>query len=954
MGISAAACSRLSRPLLGRVEECAELRGAFEDAASGRATVVTLSGDAGAGKTALCRYLVGHAESHGARVLATSCVEGEADLALAGISALLRPVAEFASALPPVQRQTVAAACGLADGAAGADRFVLGAATLGLLAAAAEQQPLVVLVDDVHWLDEPSRDALQFAVRRLGADAVLVVIAARGGRGLPGLDALARPLPVGGLGRDDLAATLDQAGMGVGDDVAGAIHAATDGLPLPALETAAALSAAQRAGTDLLPDPLPVGRAVLERFRARLDQLPDPTRRALATVAAAGSAPASVLHQALAELSLDADDLSPAEDTGIVTMSDGCVVIAHPLLRAAAYAHCAASVRRAIHAALAHASNQDPERRARHLAASSVGPSEDLAAAVEAAAHRVRDRAGPAAAAHLLRRAAEATPSGPRRDQRLLAALVALAAGGRHDDAQHIARHLAATADDPNIRADATLVQLGMSVWGADSDQMLRVATGQAQQIAATDPARAARALFMASTAATGHGALNDALSLAQRAHELAASTDDPALLEAAREQHAMDLVLLGRHREALVLLQEPRQVRADPTEVHALQQPATLQTLTRLARLDEADVLAGELLAVCARDQAPTTKAYVLAVTEELRWWQGRWVEALACGEEAVTLAAQTGQEVLGWFSGAVRGRILAGLGRDHDARETVGRALSASGAESFLPLRLYGPAALGFLELGRGNHAAAVAHLLAAEAARRETGLCDPRTVPFGPDLVEALARSGDCPAARRALAELDERMTTAATCWGLAVTTRCHALLEDDPSRADTLYEQALEHHRKDGSPFDLARTQLCRGERRRRHGDHRGARPILQDALATFQALGAAPWADRSAAELRAAGGSPAPLPPETATLDALSPQELQCALAVAQGMTNRETAAALFISHKTVEYHLSKAYTKLGLRSRTQLVRFLDTQSPGATNDRHRCSSRRPRRRDLGS
>ncbi len=340
-----------------------------------------------------------------------------------------------------------------------------------------------------------------------------------------------------------------------------------------------------------------------------------------------------------------------------------------------------------------------------------------------------------------------------------------------------------------------------------------------------------------------------------------------------------------------------------------------------------EAGVLADQLLAQLAQGEAPSAKVFVLAVAGECRCWQGRWAEAVAFWEEASTLAHETGQDVLGWFTSVSGARTLAALGRDQAARAAVDEVLNAAGSGAFLPLWVYGPASLGFLELGRGQHAAAVAHLRTAEAARRETGLRDPRTVPFGPDLVEALIRSGDLCAARDALEDLAGRVSAARTSWVSRSPHDAGALLDDDPDRADALYAEALDHHRDDGSHFDLARTQLCRGEHRRRHGDPRGARSVLCDALDAFRTLGAEPWACRAAAELRAAGGEPlvttGPRP-----LDALSPQELQCALAVARGMRNREAAAALFISPKTVEYHLRKAYAKLGLSSRAQLVRLL--------------------------
>jgi len=924
--------------LRGRSTECELLDDALRDARRGRAVVVNAEGEPGAGKSALCRYAAAQAETHGDRVVYSTSVEGEADLALAGLSAVLRPLVPAASALPRGQRRAIRAAAGLSDDVV-TDRFALGAATLGLLAGVAETGPLVLVVDDAQWLDPASADALSFAARRLGADAVMLLLASRPDQCRLALDKNVRHLVVAAMDCGPLASMLADAGLPVGPGVDDAIHAATGGLPLPTLETAAALSATQRDGSDPLPDPLPVGRRVTEAYRARLFALPQRTQHALAVAVAAGSAPGNVLADGLAELGLGVEDLEPAEDAGILTLSAlGEVIFAHPLLRAAAFGLLRPAARRRAHGALAIATQGDPDRHARHLLCAATGPVESVAAALETSAAQAQRRAGPAAAAPLFLQAVTSSPPGEQRCARQLTAAQALGLAGRRSDALRHAREVVATTTDPSRRSEALIVVVASSIWAVESEAMTDLAVELASRIAPLDPARAARALVLASSAATSHGAVADAISLAEKAYRLGDHSDiDSITRVSCRHIYAMTLVVGGRHSEAIALLED--QIAVPPTldvaEVHRLEYPSLVQTLVRLGRLEPAQALLRDLLKVCGQGSAPTAKAYVLGGAVDLMWWQGRWAEAVTTGDEATTLAQETDQDVLSWYTRATTARVLAAQGREEECRRQVEAALD--GARSgFRPVRIYGLSALGLLELGRDNYRAAAALLQEADVLRRSCGCYDPRIVPLGPDLIEAHVRADDLPAARRALDDYAGMAEASNTPWALATAARCHALVVQNSDEAERLFAEALDQHSETEGLFDTARTRLCWGEHRRRRRNITGSRELLRQALHDFRVLGADPWMRRAAAELRAAGEHPS-LPPAP-EFSSLSPQELRCALAAASGMSNREAAAELFISPKTVEYHLGKVFLKLGLTSRNQLTHLVLTSNQTRIRD----------------
>jgi DNA-binding CsgD family transcriptional regulator len=900
-------------------------------AASGTAQVAVIEGDPGSGKTALCHQTADRAADTGFRVIRAAGVQGEADLPLAGLSLLLRPLIsdldDLAGRLPPGQQRAIKTAAGLCDEPI-ADRFTLGAALLGLATASAEHMPLLIVIDDAQWLDRSSADAISFAARRLGADAVMMLVATRPNECPLQLGSDVTHSAIGGLNKADVADLLTDAGIPTTPPVLAAVLAATGGVPLAVLETTRAVTPEQRAGRDPLPDPLPIGRDVTSAYRARLEQLPERARRAVTLAAAAGSAPTKIIAQALATTQLDITDLRAAEDSGVLAITASHIAFAHPLLRAAALHLPTPTQRRTAHQALADAYTTDPEQRARHLAAATTGPDEHVAAALEQAATEVTRRAGLPAAAPLLAKAAAFTPSSPQLTTRQLAAARALGLSGQPDHALALAREVSTHATDPAQRLDATVVSLTTSMWSSDADSLVNLALDQASAIAAADPMRAVQALLQAAMLSLTRGHLHRADELVRRALELITIEVSARHAITAKLTAAAALVLRGGHTEARTLLlgwAPPSPRRLSSIEIFDIIYPSTVQTLVRLGRYDDAEFLFHALLATSNQQSVPSTKAHLLGTGAELLWWQGRWPQSAALGEQSVALAEQTGQRNLMGYIGSGNARTWASLGNDARCRAAVADSLAICLAADNWAARMYPLAALGLLELGVGAPESALAPLREANEIRRAIGCRDPACVPLGPDLIEALTRAGHSDEARDTLAEYTELTENAATPWGLATTARCRALLSTDPDEAGTQFATAIELHPPE-VPFDTARTQLYWGQHLRRHRDITASRTHLEQATATFEHLGAKPWAQRAAAELRAAGGKTHT--PRTSDLTNLSPQEMHCALAAAEGHSNRDIAAAMFISPKTVEYHLRKAYTKLGITSRTQLNRIV--------------------------
>jgi DNA-binding CsgD family transcriptional regulator/tetratricopeptide (TPR) repeat protein len=875
----------LDSPLLGRARDLARLTELCERVRGGAGDAVRIEGAPGVGKTAL----LGAVAPSDLTCLRTVGVEAEAGLAFAGLEELLHPLG----------------AAGLLTEADGHDPAWLLRALAERLAAEA---PLLVLADDVQWLDPSSRAAVAFLARRarrLGIGVVAVwSLRGEAPEEWPGVETI----PLGELEREDALALARQGGLA--EPVAAALVAAVGGNALALVEAPAQLSSAQRAGRELLPDPLPAGERLQRALAARVAALPAPTREAL--LLAAAGAPAALV----------AKHLGPAEDAGLVELgaaSRAGIAFSHPLVRAAVYHDASPSSRRAAHERIA-AALAEPER-SWQLALGAPAPDEALAARLQEQGEEARRRGAPGTAAAVLERAVALTPDPDVATGRALSAAGAAAVAGQPARALAVLDAVLPSTGEPPARADLQLLR-GMAIHQSGRPRAAHaLLVAESREIEAVDPARAAGLLTQACIALMGTGPMEELRSTAERARDLAPPGAETIPATIAAEV----LVNLGEHARARELLGEvePALLGWDPTAPgHEALAIAGLCRLwlgdhaaaeASLTRLVEANRAAGAV--------APL--ALPLAVLATLHLRRGELLLAAACAEEASEIAETgLGTGFVGTLALAAVAMVAAHRG-DAEACEATAARMRRLGAEAELPSTLAcAEQALGQLELGGGEPELAAAHFRRALDLTHHHGTRDPAFLFTHADLVEALVRLDRGAEAATVLAELEAGAELTGGAWARAAVHRCRALL-GPADRIDAELAAALSAHADPQMPFEAARTRLAVGERLRRERRRADARVPLAAAWETFAAIGARAWAARAARELEAAGGASAPAGAEwTAGLTA---RERDVCELVAAGRTNREVAAVLFLSPRTVEHHLRSAYRKLGLRSRTELA-----------------------------
>lgn len=912
--------------LLGRESECARIDALLEAARQGSSGALVLRGEPGIGKSTLLAYARDGADDR--VVLSAGGIESEAELPFAGLSQLFSPVLDLVETIPPTQCAALKAGLGLGPPPAAADRFAASAAVLSLLAAASERSPVLALVDDAHWLDLSSAEALTFAARRLGQEGVVLLFALRDAEpgafepaGLP-------EVRVSGLDAGASAALLRKhVDVALSPTMNDRLFRATGGNPLALIELPEVLSEAQLGGREALEEPLPVGPQVESGLRRRIDALPRKTQSALTVAAASGLDTIDELVPALHALGLQISDLDAAEAAGLVRIDRARLTFPHPLARSAAYQAASSQERREAHRTLAEAlqSEQSLGRRAWHLASAAVGPNEDVAAELERAGLDARRRAASGAAASALKAAARLTPDTEKRARRLRdAAQDAHLAGSLGEASELLAEGLELT-EEPLLRADMTHARGRVEMLSGSPQLSRDLLVAGATAVEALNPAKAALMLSDAATTCGMSADGEEAWKLARRAYALAETVG--AEVELICGFVLGNALVIRGERQAgypLMLRAEPLIDQMPPTEsLHlgtwfghccgiAGDQDRGARMLRRIVVQARARSALGAL---------PLALGFLCNAEFRL----GNWAAAYAAGMESVRLAEDTGQaneltNSLVWLA-----HVEAAQGREEECRSHAGRALElveVTGAES---MRHLGKAALGLLELGLGRPDETVEELEFVERFGVARGLGEPAVAQAGPDLIEAYLRAGRPQDAESALVVLEQQAGRTEGHWALAAAARCRGLLAGE-DEFETHFERALELDRRGGSPFERARTELCFGERLRRARRRTDARPWLRSALETFEHLGAAPWVEKARQEL-AATGERARRRSEPAS-DQLTAQELQVALLVADGATNREAAAALFVSPKTVETHLGHCYRKLGIRSRTELARRL--------------------------
>jgi DNA-binding CsgD family transcriptional regulator len=915
--------------LLGRRGECEVLDRLLGAVRAGASRALVVCGEPGVGKTALLDYLAGRAS--GCRVAAAAGVESEMELAFAGLHQLLAPMLDRLGRLPGPQRDALRTAFGMSAGPA-PDRFLVGLAVLGLLSEVAGERPLVCVVDDAQWLDHASAQVLAFVARRLGAESVGLVFAAR----VPAGDLAGLPeLVVGGLRDDDARALLGSALTGPLDArVRDQFVAETRGNPLALLELPRGLTAEQLAGGFGLPGALALPGRIEESFRRRVDALPAQARRLLLLAAAEPGGDPALVWRAAGRLGIGAAAAGPAADAGLAEFG-GRVLFRHPLARSAAYRSASAREKQQVHRALAEATDPaiDPDRRAWHRAHAAPGPDEDVAAELERSAGRAQARGGMAAAAAFLERATVLTPDPARRAGRALAAAQAKHYAGALDAALGLL--VAAGARPPDALRAAQAEHLrGQIAFDQQRGTAAALLVGAARLLGSLSPSLARQAHLEALAAAMWAGDLGRPGGVREAAEAALAAPPAPDPPRAAdvvldafalrfTRGYAAAVPALTRALELLVALDSgPGQARhwlwlagargascLIPAELwdfescHALaagQAQAARDTGAfvylqfALNHLATADLLAGELAAAAElldEDQLiadATGNPPVAIATMMLAAWRGQEREAAALIEATAAAATARGVGMLADFADHASAVLYNGLGRHDAARDAARRAFEHD-------------------QLGFG---------------------------PFiVPELAEAASRTGDAALVRAALEWLSERTRVTPTAWALGIQARLTALLSQGEP-AERLYRESIDRLGRTRVRIELARAHLLYGEWLRRENRRVDAREQLRAACQMLEAMGAGGFAERARRELLATGQTvrkrapQAAGPPAGETSSALTTQEAQVARLACDGLSNPQISTRLFISPRTVQYHLRKVFTKLGITSRGQLHRVL--------------------------
>jgi len=897
--------------LVGREREREAIESALESARSGTSATVALVGEAGIGKTALLDDAAERAP--GMRVLRARGIESEAQIPFAALLELLRPALAMLDRIPEPQAVALEGALALRRGPA-QERFAVGAATLSLLAAYAEEGPVLILVDDAHWLDGSSAQALLFAFRRLVADPIAVLIAVR--EGDPSLlDGADLPtLRLAGLTSGEAATLLH----GLTPAAAERLHGATAGNPLALIELAAD-------GHDLAlaPEgaPVLVSARISRAFLRRVDELGQTARMALVLVATSDSGDLPMLERAADRLGIDLEALAVAESSGLVTLKPGSAEFRHPLARSAIYAAATAEERRAAHRALAAAlPDRDIDRRAWHLAAAAVGTDNAASAALEQAGVRSRDRSSYATAAAAFERAARLAADTERRARLLLCAAESAWHAGLAERAGALLEEARACTADPDTVVAIDQLSGHITIRRGPVLGGYEILTAAA---ARADAERAVAMLAEAAVACFAAGKPADMLSAAERGHSMVSDGASIRSRFLAETALGMARVLGGDAAAGAEALHRGITIARDTPELKD-----DLQLLPWLVLgpifLRKAGVgrsAFAEALEIARARAALGELPFVLFLLARDQATSDRWAVAEATYQEAIGIARESDQRTDLGFGLAGLAWLQARRGRERETRALAAEAIEVAVEVGARLYEVWATAALGELELGLGDAARAAEHFEDQRRLVRELGITDVDLSPAA-ELVDAYVRLGRDNDAELVAAQFMAAAEAKAQPWSLARALRSRGLVADDADYAEQ-FERALRLHAHTPDEFETARTRLAYGQRLRRARNRVLAREQLRAAVDKFEELDAEPWAEQARNELAATGETVRRRDPST--VDELTPQELQIGLLLAGGRTTREAAATLFLSPKTIEYHLRHVYQKLDIHSREELA-----------------------------
>ena len=900
--------------MLDRQREQAVLERLLATAREGRGGVLVVHGEPGVGKTALLERSIEVGKDF--RVARTAGVEGEMELDYAALQPLCSPLLEFIERLPRPQRDALGVAFGLSGGKAPSP-FLVGLAVLGLVSEAAERQPLLCVVDDAQWLDDASGGALAFVARRLLAERIALVFAMRElGGGL----ARFPQLQVDRLGRRDARALLESVlAARLDESVLERIVAETGGNPLALLELPRGLTPAQLAGGFGLPAALPLSTGIEESFRRRLARLPRDARRLLLLAAAEPIGDPTLLWRAARQLGIPDTAAHPVESEDLLKL-DGAVTFRHPLVRSAVYGSAEPNERRAVHRALADATDPelDPDRHAWHRAQAASAPDEGVASELERSAGRAQARGGLAAVAAFLERAAALTPESKHRAQRLLAAADAKRDAGDLEAALGLLAGIEANVLDELERARVDLLRAQIASEQRRGDDAGRLFMSAASRLEPLDPelARETYLEALGGAMASDVEVAGGAPAVAAAARAAPAGTAPPRTLDVVLDAFAIRLTdgyaaaapTLAR---ALGLLLATDIAKEDLSRWLSVSTGRDSNIVAHEMWDDEAvHLLAARRVQVARDTGALGHLPFALSFLARSHMLAGELTAATLALDEARLIAEATGNQAV------VNGPMILAAWRGDEAHASG--LIEATSEQAVTRRWVSNNYARAVLYNGLGRHDA-------ARDAAWEVFQRDP--IAYGtylaPELAEAASRTADRALLKYALEWLSERTRVISSGWVDGIEARVRALLSEGEV-AESLYRQSIEHLSGTRLRLELARTHLLYGEWLRRERRRLDARTQLRTALEEFTSMGADAFAGRAERELLATGERARKRTVDT--LDQLTPQETQISRLAANGDTNREIAAQLFISPSTVEYHLHKAFRKLGVRSRTELAR----------------------------
>ena len=848
-------------PLIAREVEQKRIERLLAETRDGRSDALVVSGAAGLGKTALLEWAIEH--SNGMQVLRVIGVETAAELPFGGLEGLCASLLERLDPPRSPQREALAVALDLQEPTSSGDRFTVYSGFFELLAEAAAEAPLLVVVDDVQWVDEPTREALEFVVRRGGPAGAALLFAAEGGDAfaVSGADSLAlRPLDAASM-----QALLDRrAPVSLAQTVAARVLEVAAGNPLTLLELPLALTSEQRLGLDGAEGILHDRATAEEAFVHRLTRLPGPARGAVLVASLDEKAALATVLSACRELGIGASALGEAEEAGLLHVAEASVEFRHPLVRSAAVYEAPLARRRAVHAVLARAlaGASDADRRAWHQARAAAAPQEAVAADLAETARRARDRRAHSAAAHAFELAARLTPDPQERARRLFAAAEAAYLAGHVSAAlDHLDAARAHVATGP-LRTEIEHLRGRVTARMGSAAAAREILVAAADRCEAEDARRAALLLADAVIPALRSGQPVDALALARRAQSLADEAD-PGTRIRSRLMLGTTLIFTGDFAAGRELVSAAADLAESVRDLTDELQAYLGRSLRLAGYLDRALVVLGELASTTRAEGSLGLLPYVLARLGDLELERGRWAGAGSLLDESIRIARETGQGSDEGLALGALGWLEAAQGRDDDCRAHVAAALEiAERLGTGSQLDRAGPA-LGLLELGRGRPRTAIAHLETVVHQQREQGWSDAAVSPHAySDLIEAYILDGRSTAAAELLEAFAADAERAGRPSALAVSARCRGMLKhgDEAARC---FEAALAHPELEVSSFERARTRLRFGECLNEIGKPEQAREQWAAALAGFERLGARPWAEQArSAMLRVRSEAPA--------------------------------------------------------------------------------------------